>query len=177
MAWLIFQLLYFMLPAYFANMSTILGRVIFKKWNTPVDIGLKIGGKRVFGSHKTFKGFIIGSCIGILTAYLQSVLYPYAQSLSIYNYSNWLALGFLLGFGALAGDSIKSFFKRRVGIKPGERWFPFDQTDFVIGALAFASIVYFPGWENALIILLISLAGHVVVNHSAYYLKIRDEKW
>jgi CDP-2,3-bis-(O-geranylgeranyl)-sn-glycerol synthase len=83
----------------------------------------------------------------------------------------------LLGFGALAGDSIKSFFKRRVGVKPGKRWFPFDQIDFVIGALAFASIVYFPGWKNALIILLISLAGHVLVNHSAYYLKIRGEKW
>jgi hypothetical protein len=32
-------------------------------------------------------------------------------------------------------DSVKSFVKRRVGIAPGAPWIPFDQLDFVIGAL------------------------------------------
>ena len=43
--------------------------------------------------------------------------------------------------GALGGDAIESFFKRRVGIAPGHGWFPFDQTDYIIGA-AIASIPF-----------------------------------
>ncbi len=40
----------------------------------------------------------------------------------------------MLGMGALAGDAVKSFFKRQIGAKPGNMWPPFDQIDFVVGA-------------------------------------------
>ncbi|MEM3153941.1 MAG: CDP-archaeol synthase, partial [Candidatus Woesearchaeota archaeon] len=81
------------------------------------------------------------------------------------------------GIGALLGDSIKSFFKRRLGILPGRPWIPFDQVDYAIGALAAGSFVFFPGWLNAFVIVLISFAGHIAANHVAFWLGIRGEKW
>ena len=44
-----------------------------------------------------------------------------------------LGLGLRFGIGAMAGDSIKSFFKRRTNIPPDEPWIPFDEVDFALG--------------------------------------------
>ena len=176
MAWLFFKLIWLMLPAYLANMSpVIIARHLFPKSKTPMDFGLKFYGKRLLGINKTWRGFLTGIVIAIIVAWLQGL--AGLDWLNLYNYSNWLAWGFLLGFGALFGDAVKSFFKRRVGIKPGDRWMPFDQLDFVLGALLFGSIVYFPGWLNALYIVIISVIGHIITAHVAYYLRIRKVKW
>src|SRR4051812_27852644 len=50
-------------------------------------------------------------------------------------------LGAWIGLGALSGDLVKSFAKRRRGILPGQAWIPFDQIDWLLGALAFAAPV------------------------------------
>jgi CDP-2,3-bis-(O-geranylgeranyl)-sn-glycerol synthase len=47
--------------------------------------------------------------------------------------SQWV--GKLFGLGALGGDAVESFFKRRVGIPSGHAWVPWDQLDYVIGAI------------------------------------------
>jgi len=162
------QLLYLMIPAYVANMAPVIAKRL--PWNYPMDFGLSIGGKRIFGDHKTWKGFIIGVSIAVIAGYIMSKTYwPF-------NFSalQWSALA---GAGALLGDALKSFFKRRVGIKPGHPWIPFDEIDYSVGALALGSIVFFPGWLNAVLVIFISAIGHIAVNHTAYYLKIRDEKW
>jgi len=46
-------------------------------------------------------------------------------------------LGTLSGLGALAGDAIKSFFKRQVNVPPGKSWVPFDQIDYIVGGIVF----------------------------------------
>ena len=46
-------------------------------------------------------------------------------------------------FGALFGDIIESFFKRRIGKNRGENWIPFDQLDFIVGVLIFSFIMAF----------------------------------
>jgi CDP-2,3-bis-(O-geranylgeranyl)-sn-glycerol synthase len=51
-----------------------------------------------------------------------------------------VTLGALLSSGALVGDALKSFLKRRLRIKPGETFFIFDQIDYILGALAFVSL-------------------------------------
>jgi CDP-2,3-bis-(O-geranylgeranyl)-sn-glycerol synthase len=52
------------------------------------------------------------------------------------DYANlpWI-LGALLGAGAIGGDAVKSFFKRRVGVPAGHSWMPFDQLDYIVGAI------------------------------------------
>lgn len=169
---------YLMLPAYFANMAPVmvkkLGFLAF-----PIDFDKKMGNNPVFGRNKTFRGFIFGIIFAIIIAYLQSLLHDIEafKSISFFSYQSWFLFGFLMGLGALTGDLIKSFLKRRLGINPGEKFIPFDQTDFVIGALVFILPVFKVTLGIFFTSLLLSFILHIIVNHISFYLKIRNEKW
>ena len=169
---------YLMLPAYFANMAP----VIVKKVNLfayPIDFNLKLGNKPILGKNKTFRGLIFGVIFAIVIAYTQFLLHETElfRSISFFDYGQWFLFGFLMGFGALTGDSVKSFFKRRLGINPGERFIPFDQADFVIGAFILTLPIFKPTLKIVIVSLLLSFVLDVIVNHLAFYLKIRNEKW
>ena len=82
-----------------------------------------------------------------------------------------VSLGFALFFAAL------SFFKRRIGIPSGKAFIPFDQVDFVIGALVFISFYAIVPIDIAIVILAISFVLDVAVNHFSFYLGLRKEKW
>jgi CDP-2,3-bis-(O-geranylgeranyl)-sn-glycerol synthase len=169
---------YFMLPAYAANMAPVLARKI-RFLDYPVDFGKKINGKPILGGHKTFRGFFFGILLGVAVAYVQHRFSSAGlfAGISIVNYDKWLVLGLLLGSGALAGDAIKSFFKRRAGIEPGARFVPFDQIDFVVGALAFAMLSFEISLEVFFVTIILSFLLHIMTNHIAFYFKIRNEKW
>jgi CDP-2,3-bis-(O-geranylgeranyl)-sn-glycerol synthase len=157
------QLFYLMIPAYVANMAPVFVRKF--PWSAPVDFGTGL-----LGSHKTWRGFIAGVSAALIVGTVMSHVYwPFGFS--------GIKWGLAAGFGALLGDSVKSFFKRRLNISPGKPWIPFDQIDYSIGAIALGSFVFFTGWLNALIIIIVSSAGHIIVNHIGYYLGIREVKW
>jgi len=168
-----------MLPAYFANMAPVIFKGIAKKLAFPVDFNKRIKNKPIFGKNKTFRGIIFGVLSAIIIAFLQYLLYNYQffKDISFINYSNWLFVGFLMGSGAIIGDLAGSFVKRRLNFASGKRFVPFDQLDFVIGALFFISIVVDLRLLVIVTILIISFILHVIVNHLAFYLKIRKEKW
>lgn len=172
-----------MLPAYLANMAPVFAQKfgLLKFMARPVDGGRTWRGKPVFGEHKTWRGFVAGVVAAIAVAWLQYFLYPIPvfKNLSLLNYSteNFLFLGFLMGLGSLFGDLIKSFFKRRVGIAPGKSWIPFDQIDFVVGALIFVSPIYFPSWPAVAVILIFSPVLHILANNLGYLLKIKNARW
>ena len=179
-SFLIFALksFYLMLPAYFANMAP----VIVKRINLfafPIDFNKKIENTPILGRNKTFRGVIFGVIFAIIIAYLQHLAYNmgFFHAISFMDYQNWLLFGFLMGLGALVGDLAKSFFKRRIGIKPGSKFVTFDQTDFVVGALIFIIPVFQVTLAIFIVSLLLSFALHIMVNHIAFYLKIRGEKW
>lgn len=170
--------IYLMLPAYFANMApVIVKRVNFLAY--PVDFNKKLGNKPIFGKNKTFRGLFFGILFAVIISYLQFVGYSteFLRSISFFGYDNWLMFGFLMGTGALVGDLIKSFFKRLAGISPGGRFIPFDQSDFVIAALVFIMPVFALTWKIFLTSLVLSFVLDILVNHAAFYLKIRKEKW
>lgn len=180
---IIIQALYFFLPAYIANMIPVFAaKILGKRFDTPVDFGKTLNGKPLFGSHKTWRGLITGIIGGILIAWLQQYLYStnlFFEELSILDYSvvNIVAFGFLLSFGALAGDMVKSFFKRRMNIKPGKPWIPFDQLDFVIGGLLVTAIIFIPSFWIILTLLIISPILHILTNNIGYLIKVKDTKW
>lgn len=165
---------YFMLPAYFANMAPIFVQNHLKFLAKPLDFGKSFQGKRILGDNKTFRGLVFGLLLGMLVFFLQKHIGYY--SLVDYNVSGY-ELGFLLSFGALFGDSVKSFFKRRAGIMPGKPWIPFDQIDFVIGSVVFASLVYVPSILELLWISIVSIAMHFLTNYLGYLLKMRPAKF
>ena len=51
-------------------------------------------------------------------------------------------IGFLLGFGALLGDALGSFIKRRMGIGRGKPAPILDQIDFLIVATCFVTVSF-----------------------------------
>lgn len=166
------ELIYFMLPAYFANMAPpLLNKINFL--NYPIH-------EKLLGSHKTYRGLIFAVIVGMLMFYIQKILFQYDffKNISLINYNEYsLLLGFLLAFGAMFGDIVKSFVKRRANIKPGERFIPFDQIDFVFGALIFSYVLVPLSFMNIILILIISFALVIVVKHIGYYLKINEKKW
>jgi CDP-2,3-bis-(O-geranylgeranyl)-sn-glycerol synthase len=160
------QLLYFMAPAYTANMLPPFVRY-WRGWNAPLS-------RRWLGTHKTVVGFAAGVLGAVLVALLQSRV-AWRDAIAVRE--GWLGVGLRLGAGAMAGDAVKSFFKRRSGIAPGGSWIPFDQTDFVLGALALVWPVAELSWADAAAIVLLSATGHVLVNHVGYWLGVRPSKW
>ena len=158
------QLVYFMLPAYLANMAPPFLKY-WKGWNPPIAT-------RQLGAHKTVLGFAAGVGVAVFVGWVQSQL---AWRGALVDADAWL--GLRLGFGAMAGDSLKSFVKRRVGIAPGARWIPFDQVDFVIGALVLTWPRASLSSADAAVIFAVTIAGHILVDHVGYRLRIRDTKW
>lgn len=179
MANIILQSFYFMLPAYFANMAPVVAKNLFRKLALPIDFNIKLGKYTIFGKNKTYRGFVAGVLAAISVAYIQFFLYSNNILLDfpIVDYSNWLLIGFLLGFGAIFGDLAKSFVKRRLGFEPGMPFMPFDQLDFVFGALIFVYPIARLSMENMVIILFISFILHMIINHIAFYTGIRKERW
>ena len=169
---------YLMLPAYFANMAPVMVKRI-NLFAFPIDFNKKLNKNPVLGKNKTFRGLIFGVIFAVIASYLQFRLYyaGFFREISFFDYQGWLLFGFLMGFGALAGDLVKSFFKRRLGIGSGAKFVPFDQTDFVIGALVFIMPVFDLTLKIFIVSLLLSFVLHIIVNHVAFYLKIRNEKW
>ena len=174
--------LWFFLPAGVANMVPIFAAHIpgLKRFNQPIDFGAVYRGKRVFGSHKTWRGLVCGIVAAILTLWLQQILVAnvdwVARLASEVDYAALptIVVGALFGFGALAGDAVESFFKRQRGVAPGEGWFPFDQTDYIIGgALAVSPFMRLEFGQYAILILL-WLAVHVVASYIGYLLKLKE---
>jgi CDP-2,3-bis-(O-geranylgeranyl)-sn-glycerol synthase len=161
------ELVYLMLPAYFANMAAPFSK-FWPGWNAPIS-------RRWLGDHKTVVGFGLGIVAGVLVAYAQS---RSALPIARWPPSEWLVVGLAQGTGAMSGDAAKSFVKRRLGIAPGRAWIPADQLDFVVGALLLArpwlSWLHF---TDVLLILAFTFVADIAVNHISFRLGIRDARW
>jgi len=157
--------LWFILPAYVANAAPVVlggGR--------PIDADKKFtDGRPIFGAGKTVQGFIAGLAAGTFVGLLQGIA---AGTLLHY-----LALGFLLALGALLGDLLGSFIKRRLGIKRGSAAPGLDQLSFVIVALLVAGSLTLPSWERILTILIITPPIHLATNFGGYKLGLKSRPY
>lgn len=117
----IVEVTWLLIPAALANMAPVFAARY--NWlpalNIPIDNGLIWHDTRLLGDKKTIRGFIIAGLAAALVGLFRGAI---LQST-------------IIGLSALLGDAAFSFFKRRLGIPPGSSWVPFDQIDFVIGAL------------------------------------------
>jgi len=151
--------------------------------NKPIDSNKKFNDEPILGSHKTWRGAISGMIIGILIIYIQKFLYQFIwiQEISFFNYKeiNILLLGSLLCGGAVFGDLLFAFVKRRLKLKPGTEFLPFDQTNYVIGTYIFFSLTSFLKIDNLvwIILLILTFFLHIIVNRIGYYLRLHQAKW
>jgi CDP-2,3-bis-(O-geranylgeranyl)-sn-glycerol synthase len=170
--------LYFILPAYFSN-----GAGLVFGGGMPVDFGKSDkNGVRWIGDGVTWKGLIGGTLIGIITGIIQGLIAPYILSNFgqfittpiITNVSEGILIGFLLGFGALLGDALGSFLKRRIGIGRGQPAPILDQLDFLIVALILVSFVVKLDWLFIILAIVLTLIIHLLANTIAYLLGLKD---
>ena len=174
--------IYLMIPAYFAN-----GSALVFGGGTPLDFGKYAwDGRRLIGDGCTWRGLIGGGLLGMVVGGLLGFLSDYGIASYYFNLSashitlvsgsipQGLLIGLLLGFGALIGDAIGSFLKRRLNFERGKPVPLLDQLDFVIFALLFVSLIVNLTWEMILIIFFISVFLHLGANMFAYAIKIKD---
>jgi len=174
---------YFFLPAYFTNMTPpLIKRAgLFNFLAKPVDFGKKIGENPILGSHKSWRGVLFGIIVGILIAGLQLRLYKFQffKDISLIDYSqiNILLFGFLISTGAVFGDLLSAFIKRRLKKGPGERFIPFDQTNYVIGAFIFLEPFLKLSYFIWLTIFILTFFLHIVVNRLGFLLNLHKARW
>lgn len=134
-------------------------------------------------------GFVLGTLGGITVAVLQVIaapaIMPYLSGPAV-DYPFLvvpLAAIVALPLGALAGDVVKSFFKRRFGVASGARWPVADQLDFVFGAWVLCFVAS-PGWFMAcftpmvmLIIIVITFPLQYFHNTIAVWLGKKKVRW
>lgn len=171
------RVLYFFVPSYLANMAPVLVGKRLAALAVPLDLGASVSGVRIFGDHKTWRGLIVGVATGAAAFLLQRALYDaeIGRVLALFDYGTLPALtGAGLGFGAILGDAVKSFFKRRVGIAPGKPWIGPDEIDFYLGAAAVAACLVPLPLVPLLVSIPVVIAGHLLSNVIAWALGLKD---
>lgn len=177
--------LWLFLPAMLPNSAA----VIFGG-GIPVDFGRSWKGKRILGDGKTWKGLIGGVAAGIILGVVQMGTANYFGSANLWGFGTFesgLIIIVTLSFGALLGDMLGSFMKRRLDFERGASVPILDQYDFLIGALVLVGIVnsswlynqYFLGWQllALVFVLIITPVLHRVVNIIGYKLGQKDVPW
>jgi CDP-2,3-bis-(O-geranylgeranyl)-sn-glycerol synthase len=175
--------LWFMLPAAVANGAPIFSARLpwVKDWNTRLDFGRHFHGSPLLGSHKTWRGLISGMIAATLTLWIQQLLVTHTDWASDFTahvrYVNLptLLLGPLFGLGALGGDAVKSFFKRRHGTGSGKSWFPFDQLDYIAGALLVSLPFFILSARQYVLVILIWFCLHMASTYVGWRVGLKDQ--
>jgi len=175
----ILKCFYYLLPIGLANMAPSLSKLWIKSLGQPIDRGKTLGGKPIFGSHKTWRGPVFSPLVSFLIFALQKYLYQYESfaKISLIDYDKHsILIGFLFGFGVVLGELINSFIKRRISLQPGRSFIPLDQIDYTLGGLALSGIFLQPGWDVALTVISTGFVLHIVFNLLGYLIKIKKNK-
>ncbi len=163
--WL-FRSLIFMLPPYVANASPLVFSKIIKPCH-PLDFGLFfVDGRRILGDGKTVEGFIVGVAAGTLVGAALVVFHLHS-----------LTSSFVLSLGALTGDALGSFVKRRLCFKRGEHAVFLDELPFIITAFALHTVLVTSVTPDLwLAALIITPPLHIATNRIAEVIGVRKNK-
>jgi len=171
--------IWLMLPAYIPNTSA-----AFFGGNTPIDRGIYWGKSRLLGDGKTYEGLVKGFSCGFLVGIFQHLfLSEFLNLPSFGSFPFFLVTLFCLSAGAMLGDLLGSFIKRRVGVKRGAPFPLLDQLDFVVGAwlllLLFARGWFIETftWDIILAVVIITPLLHRFVNYIGFKIGKKSVPW
>ncbi|PIQ76792.1 hypothetical protein COU78_04345 [Candidatus Peregrinibacteria bacterium CG10_big_fil_rev_8_21_14_0_10_49_24] len=166
-------LFYLFLPAFISNAAPVLVKNVplLSKWNAPIHT-------KWFGAHKTWRGLLSGILFGVLVSLLQYALREAGVFAAITLLHSTpmqsVAVGFLLSFGALAGDAVESAVKRRMGFAPGTALPVWDGIDYMVGALVCLSPLYVPDVTGVLLLIVCAPLVSLVSNIFSYVVGWKD---
>ena len=152
----------------------------------PLDFGLCLGGRPLFGANKTFRGQLLMIAGSAATAWaLGLALNAPGNSLQallprgfefMMNPGRAAGLGAVMGLGYALGELPNSFIKRRLDIAPGGNpgglagtiCYVADQADSVLGVTLLLALLYAPPAEVLLALLAAGSAVHIVFDQCLY---------
>ncbi|CAJ53328.1 CDP-2,3-bis-(O-geranylgeranyl)-sn-glycerol synthase [Haloquadratum walsbyi DSM 16790] len=167
-----------MLPAYVPNNVAVL-----TGGGAPIDGGRTLGGRRILGDGKTWRGTGFGTLAGVAVALGLNTILPILTRVGadLTPFSLEAAVG--LAFGAMLGDIVASFFKRRSGRRRGVPFPVIDQLDFVVGGILCA-VILAPRWVIAtftppvvIAVFILTPILHLGTNAGAYVLGFKKEPY
>jgi len=181
--------LWVMGPAYIANSVAVLTGGKY-----PIDQGkISSDGNRILGDGKTWSGLLGGTLGGIIFGMLldagDSRMALEHLTSEEYEKSLWgnnpILIFFLLSFGALFGDIVASFYKRRQNLQRGDKFALLDMYDFIIMSLLLCFIFQrnwllswiLDGWVPLFTILILTPFLHRGVNIIGYKMGVKNEPW
>ena len=180
--------LWTLLPAYLASAFATLP----KGRGPAMDFGRswKRDGRRWLGPSKTWSGFLVGSALavpfGLLEAWLILIAPPNLALVPRFGASVLAAVPVvaLVSFGAMTGDALGSFVKRRAGLQSGARALFVDQLPFVLVPIA-VGLLLFPGvfvpvfasGLGVLWLLVFTLGLHVAFNWVGFHVGLKKVPW
>jgi CDP-2,3-bis-(O-geranylgeranyl)-sn-glycerol synthase len=154
--------LLFIGPSYVANAAPLLlggGRTL--------DGGRKLSdGQPIFGSHKTIRGVLAGVIAGTLVGFGESFID-----------SRLIVGGLMIALGAVLGDLLGAFVKRRLRVEPGKAFPILDQLDFILGGLLLGYAFLPISVISAVLVVVVTPPIHLATNYGAYLLGIKKTQW
>ncbi len=168
---LLAQAFWLIAPAYAANAFPPL-----LKGKMPIDCRKSMGSNRILGDGKTIEGTIGGTLFGVLIGSLQILGYNFIPK-ELELAAMTLPLIFLLSAGAISGDIIGSFLKRRLGIESGRPLFPVDQLDFLLLSLLLASFITSISIWVAIILIVLTPLVHKTANIIGFFIGVKKNPW
>lgn len=155
-----------------------------RAWAIPIDAGICLRGRRLFGDNKTWRGFVVmipaSGCSCLLMSLVWDVVDAAPWPLSSGEY---FLIGCLGGLGFMAGELPNSLIKRQLDIPAGAAaanrfsklfFFLVDQVDSTIGGLAAVSLVISLPVTVCLLLILIGGILHLAVNVVLWRLRLRN---
>lgn len=167
---------------------------LFRALKVPIDGGATLGGERIFGDNKTWRGLVFMIAGSAALGALQGVLGgPWAERTGAapLDFSAparagrdalGLAAGYalvnaVLGLGYALGELPNSFVKRRIGIDPGKTsrgalggaFLVVDQADSVVAALGIAALAFSIAWQVFVAGVIALTLLHLVINAALYF--------
>lgn len=181
------QTMWLLLPLFISNPTA-----VFFGNDKPIDGGRTWrDGKRILGDGKSWGGLIGGTLTGILGGLIM-VLIIHNTSASQYwlfgnNTLQVVKNICLISFGALFGDMIASFFKRRANFKRGKAVPGLDQYDMIVGVCVLLAVFSRPWfiqqfldstrWVGLIGVFILTPILHRVANIIGYKIGIKQVPW
>jgi hypothetical protein len=155
-----------------------------RRFSFPIDGGATYRGSRIFGEHKTLRGFVVMvPAAAVSFAVLAAAIGDPAQAgLWPLTLAGYAGLGACAGLGFMAGELPNSFLKRQLGILPGEcpggrlpaaAQFVADRVDSGIGMLLAVSAIAATPAMTWLLVLLVGPSIHWAFSVLMFHLGLK----
>jgi hypothetical protein len=142
-----------------------------RRFAQPLDGGLTLRGRRLFGENKTGRGFVVMVPASAAGFALLAVLAGHPAALGLWPLSvpGYALAGAIAGFGFMAGELPNSFAKRQLDIAPGgvprrplasACQFAVDRLDSGIGMLLALNCLVAVPWRTVAIVLTVGPLIH-----------------